>query len=99
MDSQVTEETITGEDGTTYKVIRADDGLTCKVVNRQPALSRLSAFSSLLGVPLPLDLLNLGGKPQRNIPVKKRKYDGVGRNQPCPCGSNKKFKKCCMNTD
>ena len=20
----------------------------------------------------------------------------VGRNDPCPCGSNKKFKKCCM---
>lgn len=22
----------------------------------------------------------------------------VGRNEPCPCGSNKKFKKCCANT-
>jgi hypothetical protein len=22
--------------------------------------------------------------------------DGVGRNDPCPCGSGKKFKKCCM---
>jgi uncharacterized protein YecA (UPF0149 family) len=21
--------------------------------------------------------------------------DKVGRNDPCPCGSNKKFKKCC----
>ncbi len=21
----------------------------------------------------------------------------VGRNDPCPCGSGKKFKKCCMN--
>ena len=20
----------------------------------------------------------------------------VGRNEPCPCGSGKKFKKCCM---
>ena len=28
------------------------------------------------------------GKPERN----------VGRNDPCPCGSNKKFKKCCMKT-
>ena len=25
-----------------------------------------------------------------------RAYDGVGRNDPCPCGSGKKFKKCCM---
>jgi len=23
---------------------------------------------------------------------------GVSRNQPCPCGSGRKFKKCCMKT-
>jgi uncharacterized protein YecA (UPF0149 family) len=23
----------------------------------------------------------------------------VGRNQPCPCGSGKKYKKCCWDTD
>ena len=23
-------------------------------------------------------------------------YKEVGRNSPCPCGSGKKFKKCCM---
>lgn len=23
----------------------------------------------------------------------------VGRNDPCPCGSGKKFKKCCLNVD
>ena len=22
-------------------------------------------------------------------------YAGIGRNDPCPCGSGKKFKKCC----
>ncbi|MCL0041203.1 SEC-C metal-binding domain-containing protein [Dehalococcoidia bacterium] len=27
--------------------------------------------------------------PQRKQPV------GVGRNDPCPCGSGKKYKKCC----
>jgi preprotein translocase subunit SecA len=26
---------------------------------------------------------------------KKRKDSKVGRNSPCPCGSGKKFKKCC----
>jgi hypothetical protein len=25
-------------------------------------------------------------------------YRDVGRNDPCPCGSGKKFKKCCLNT-
>jgi uncharacterized protein YecA (UPF0149 family) len=27
----------------------------------------------------------------------KRKAPKVGRNEPCPCGSGKKFKKCCLN--
>jgi len=26
----------------------------------------------------------------------KKNYTDVGRNEPCPCGSGKKFKKCCM---
>lgn len=25
-------------------------------------------------------------------------FKGVGRNDPCPCGSGKKFKKCCLDT-
>lgn len=25
-----------------------------------------------------------------------RKPPKVGRNEPCPCGSGKKFKKCCL---
>jgi len=27
-----------------------------------------------------------------------RKHAKVGRNEPCPCGSGKKFKNCCMNS-
>jgi len=27
----------------------------------------------------------------------KKKYADVNRNDPCPCGSGKKFKKCCMS--
>ena len=27
----------------------------------------------------------------------KKKYTDVGRNDPCPCGSGQKFKKCCMS--
>lgn len=26
-----------------------------------------------------------------------RKPPKVGRNEPCPCGSGNKFKKCCLN--
>jgi uncharacterized protein YecA (UPF0149 family) len=29
-----------------------------------------------------------------NKPKKK-----IGRNDPCPCGSGKKYKKCCMNKE
>ena len=30
---------------------------------------------------------------QKQQPIKKEKT--VGRNEPCPCGSGKKYKKCC----
>lgn len=30
---------------------------------------------------------------------KKQKVEKIGRNDPCPCGSGKKYKKCCMRKD
>ncbi|UEX76835.1 SEC-C metal-binding domain-containing protein [Spiribacter halobius] len=27
-----------------------------------------------------------------------REHPKVGRNQPCPCGSGRKFKRCCINS-
>jgi uncharacterized protein YecA (UPF0149 family) len=33
--------------------------------------------------------------PDTNKPIIKEKK--VGRNEPCPCGSGKKYKKCCLN--
>lgn len=32
-----------------------------------------------------------------SLPVAPEDKQRVGRNAPCPCGSGKKFKKCCMN--
>jgi uncharacterized protein YecA (UPF0149 family) len=29
----------------------------------------------------------------------KRTTPKVGRNEPCPCGSGKKYKKCCFDTE
>ncbi|MES9842432.1 MAG: SEC-C metal-binding domain-containing protein [Candidatus Thiodiazotropha endolucinida] len=29
--------------------------------------------------------------------MKKREQTPVGRNDPCPCGSGKKYKKCCLH--
>jgi len=28
-----------------------------------------------------------------------RRPPKVGRNEPCPCGSGRKFKKCCLNAN
>ena len=33
------------------------------------------------------------------IPFAPRRAGRVGRNDPCPCGSGKKYKKCCMSKD
>jgi transposase-like protein len=32
-----------------------------------------------------------------STPVPTRHVDKVGRNEPCPCGSGQKYKKCCLN--
>jgi preprotein translocase subunit SecA len=36
-----------------------------------------------------------GQLPQEKIATYKREAPKVGRNDPCPCGSGKKYKKCC----
>jgi len=33
-------------------------------------------------------------RPSLDRPPALNPYAGVGRNDPCPCGSGKKFKKC-----
>lgn len=39
-----------------------------------------------------------GGEVQK-IETVKRSEPKVGRNEPCPCGSGKKYKKCCKKGD
>jgi preprotein translocase subunit SecA len=36
--------------------------------------------------------------PQRTPAPKQSKFQNVGRNDPCPCGSGKKYKQCCGRT-
>lgn len=33
----------------------------------------------------------------KTLPAKSANPPTVGRNDPCPCGSGKKFKQCCLN--
>ena len=37
--------------------------------------------------------------PPMHRPVERAVAAKVGRNDPCPCGSGKKYKKCCLNKD
>jgi len=36
-----------------------------------------------------------GSAPAKKKPVRKAPAEKVGRNEPCPCGSGKKYKNCC----
>jgi preprotein translocase subunit SecA len=36
-----------------------------------------------------------GSLPQKKAPLRKDPAKRVGRNDPCPCGSGKKYKNCC----
>ena len=40
-----------------------------------------------------IEVLDINGR--RLLNTHKRSGDKIGRNEPCPCGSGKKFKKCC----
>ncbi|MFB9133736.1 SEC-C metal-binding domain-containing protein [Vibrio olivae] len=59
-----------------------------------PALSELAPQLDLMinEVALAADEALMGGKSQSVNPYKQ-----TGRNDPCPCGSGKKFKQCCGN--
>jgi len=37
----------------------------------------------------------VGGEDTKKQPIVKKASEKVGRNDPCPCGSGKKYKKCC----
>ena len=39
--------------------------------------------------------MNSGKEENKRKPVVKAKEEKVGPNEPCPCGSGLKYKKCC----
>ncbi len=58
-----------------------------------------SRKSAPISAPAPTSRENVYGKaatPEKaNVPYVKPKSASIGRNDPCPCGSGKKYKKCC----
>ncbi len=47
------------------------------------------------GIPLEAPPPPEPGAPQQTIDPIRNRLEKVGRNDPCPCGSGKKYKKCC----
>ena len=82
------------------------------LTNMFRSASSLSSFENLLSS-LPQELIHdqieqFGGassEPQSEAPEDQvqitfvRDVPKVGRNEPCPCGSGKKYKKCCGNNE
>lgn len=58
--------------------------LNNKIMSSTTVLYRSNAFSNTLGI-----IEDEENKPEIDLTKK------IGRNDPCPCGSGKKFKKCC----
>lgn len=49
-----------------------------------------------VGVTQPIDPSNLSEKNRAQLAATGRTK--ISRNSPCPCGSRKRFKRCCMTT-
>jgi hypothetical protein len=45
------------------------------------------------------DEIRKGGDERRLPLVRAEKREKIGRNDPCPCGSGKKYKKCCLDRE
>lgn len=67
-------------------LFRTQDFDTQTLQNKNDVLQFIGEKSELLGVHFP-ELIK--------IPLSQEKK--IGRNQPCPCGSGKKYKKCCID--
>ena len=68
------------------------------IENIQLEVSRICMLADLVERPQERENLssNRGtDKPNKKQPVRKAPEQKIGRNDPCPCGSGKKYKNCC----
>ena len=56
--------------------------------------AKLTHHDTARSVPMPTSSVEPVSDPQIITKTSSSPYAGVGRNDPCPCGSGKKFKKC-----
>jgi preprotein translocase subunit SecA len=64
--------------------------LEAEVAERERLLARRPSPRPMPGLP--------HGREARADNSSSRKPNRIGRNDPCPCGSGKKFKNCCLRT-
>ncbi|MEE9524882.1 MAG: preprotein translocase subunit SecA [Thermodesulfovibrionales bacterium] len=69
------------------------DRIGTEILTRLFRVQIRSEESVSSSIPRSQQLVYSGGESQTKQPAKKGKK--VGRNAPCPCGSGKKYKKCC----
>jgi hypothetical protein len=65
------------------------------IVGSLPAAPPIASVERLVGVLMDL-WNNTRAMPPAAAPRRRTK---VGANQPCPCGSGKKYKRCCMHSE
>lgn len=66
---------------------RSDPGIRKEMNRRRKQMLRLGP-----------EIVNLSGRVRAPVVEKKKKAERrVGRNEPCPCGSGRKYKKCCLS--
>ncbi len=66
-----------------------------RTVSSSGKVLRQKTQLNLGGAGLPLSELSSVAEMMRETPTMSIARQKVGRNEPCPCGSGKKFKKCC----
>ena len=62
------------------------DSLEKKIFSSTSVLYSSKVFADVMGFVI-----------EKTETTEKPQFEEVGRNEPCPCGSGKKFKKCCMS--
>ena len=82
----------------TEKAEKEEHWKRVKELEGDPTGMLLFALEKLTGkkaADVPKAKPRLSPMPRLTLPRQPERKQKVGRNDPCPCGSGKKFKKCC----
>jgi hypothetical protein len=66
---------------------------------RMPSCEPIDFVKQKVNIANPLQIKDIQIKPSVYPPLIPSLPKPISKNQPCPCGSGKKYKRCCMNKD